>query len=121
MKNHIKIIILFSILYVAHFAIISIFFWVMNVKFGLMPNVIVPQILSMIVAYIPTAIFLRPLVSKTNYAEKTKLVIVWALLPLMIGAGTAFSQNYFQDLSYRIVDVNSPDDVANFFPRENFF
>jgi hypothetical protein len=38
-----------------------------------------------------------------------------------MGAGTACSQNYFQDLSFRIIDVNSPDEVANYFPREKFF
>ncbi len=63
----------------------------MNVKYGLIPNVIAPQILSMLLAYIPSAIFLRPLVQKTKYIKETKLAIIWALLPLMMGAGTALS------------------------------
>lgn len=117
-----KIIKTYLTLFVLFYVGYSILNWILTTKTGVIridksySNFWVP----FTIIYIPVFLFLRPLVKKSGFKSKTQEGLLWALFPFTISIPTAFSQDYFKDSSYGIVNVNYPEDVLSL-PRERFF
>jgi len=96
--------------------------WLLTTKTGLIKidkdysNFWIP----FIIIYIPTFFILRPLIKKSFFRLKTKDGLLWALLPFSISIPTAFSQQYFKDISYQVISINNPDETL-LHPNERFF
>jgi hypothetical protein len=109
---------LFSVFFIGY----SFQNWLLTTKTGLIKidkdysNFWIP----FIIVYIPTFFILRPLIKKSSFRPKTKDGLLWALLPFSISIPTAFSQQYFKDISYQVVSINNPDETL-LHPNERFF
>lgn len=114
-KSYLTVFILFYVGY-------SLLNWILTTKTGLIridksySNFWVP----FTIIYIPVFLILRPLVNKSGFNSKSQDALLWVLLPFSISIPTAFSQDYYKDSSYGIVNIKYPEDVLSL-PREKFF
>jgi len=109
---------LFAVFFIGY----SFLNWLLTTKTGLIKidkdysNFWIP----FIIVYIPTFFILRPLIKKSSFKLETKDGLLWVLLPFSISIPTAFSQQYFKDISYQVVSISQPDEAV-LHPNERFF
>lgn len=109
---------LFVLFYVGY----SFLNWLLTTKTGLIKidksysNFWVP----FTIIYIPVFFLLRPLVKKSELKPKTQDGLLWVIFPFTISIPTAFSQDFFKDSSFRIINVKNTEDVL-LYPRERFY
>lgn len=70
--------------------------------------------------YIPTYFILRPKISQSGLKNNIKEGLTWVVFPFSIAIPTAFSQPYFKDASYNVIDINTPAE-AHLHSNERFF
>lgn len=91
----------------------------MNVETGINEkylNYWVPLFICYAISYF----IFRPFLKRLNYKKKTADGLLWFILPLTIGFPIAFSQNYFKDISYKVITIDKPKDLDKY-PNERFF
>jgi rhomboid protease GluP len=70
--------------------------------------------------YIPAYFILRPKINQSNFKNNIKNGLIWGIFPFSIAIPTAFSQPYFKDVSYNVIDINTPAET-HLHPNERFF
>lgn len=109
---------LFAVFFIGY----SFLNWLLTTKTGLIKidkdysNFWIP----FIIVYIPTFFILRPLIKKSSFRTTVKDGLLWASMPFSISIPTAFSQQYFKDISYQVISINNPDEIL-LHPNERFF
>lgn len=76
--------------------------------------------IPILIIYIPTFFILRPAIKKSGFSTNIQDGLLWALLPFSISIPTAFSQQYIKDITYQVIEVDSPDKILSY-PKERFF
>lgn len=79
-------------------------------------NFWIPAVISIVLTYV----VFRPIVNSLGYSEKASDFLLWFILPFTIWTPIAFSQGYFKDISYKIIQINKPTDIFNH-SNERFF
>ncbi|HQX96375.1 MAG: hypothetical protein KA968_07420 [Chitinophagaceae bacterium] len=73
-----------------------------------------------IIIYIPVYFILWPLLKNSSFKSNIKEGLVWAVFPFSIGIPTAFSQQFFKDISYQVINIDRPDEIG-LHSNERFF
>lgn len=114
LRSYIKVIVLFYIIY-------SYFNWLLFTKLhSTWSHEILDVWIPCFISYMLVYLVIRPIVKKYSFSDNTKNLLLWVLLPIPMFMILAFSQPYFRDKTYKLIDVKTPGEINNY-PNERFF
>jgi hypothetical protein len=117
-----KLIFLYLGVFVLFFISYTFIDWLLTTKTRILNinNSTIDLIIPLILGIAVSLIVFRPFLKKLNWGKKAKEIVLNLFIPFTISVPVAFSQQYFRDINYSLIEVDKPADVLKY-PGERFF